>query len=125
MIIAVRDPITIGIVVDHTAATCPSQHLLDVLGALVDAIWRTIRIVVGHVAIAGTYRVRRRLIVRKTWGKKQGNLRKSSDPAWFISNFQKTLKCLVLALPKSYSIFNKTVRCTEEFSIRNLGQSCL
>ena len=36
---------------------------------------------------------------------------------WFMSNFQKSLKWLVLALPKSYSIFNKTVRCTEEFSI--------
>ena len=45
--------------------------------------------------------------------------------AWFLSNFQKTLKWLVLALPKSYSIFNKTVWCTEEFRIRNLGQSCL
>ena len=45
--------------------------------------------------------------------------------AWFISNFRTTLKWLVLALPKSYSIFNKTVRCTEEFYIRNLGQSCL
>ena len=45
--------------------------------------------------------------------------------AWFIRNFQKTLKRLVLALPKSCSIFNKAVRCTEEFRIRNLGQSCL
>ena len=41
------------------------------------------------------------------------------------SNSQKTLKWLILALPKSYSIFTKTVRCTKEFSIRNLGQSCL
>ena len=45
--------------------------------------------------------------------------------AWFIRNFQKTLKWPTLALPKSYNIFNKTVRCTEEFRIRNLGQSCL
>ena len=28
----------------------------------------------------------------------------SLNTAWFLSNFQKTLKCLVLALPKSYSI---------------------
>ena len=45
--------------------------------------------------------------------------------AWFIRNFQKTLKWPVLALPKSYSIFKKTVRCPEEFYIRNLGPSCL
>ena len=45
--------------------------------------------------------------------------------AWFISNLQKTLKCLLLALLKSYSSFNQTVWCTEEFSVGNLGQSCL
>ena len=45
--------------------------------------------------------------------------------AWFISNFQKTLKWLVLALPKSYSIFNKTVRCTKEFCVLGVGHSCL
>ena len=34
---------------------------------------------------------------------------RTSRTAWFISNFHRTLKCPVLGLLKTYSIFNKTV----------------
>ena len=31
------------------------------------------------------------------------------ETGWFIDNFHRTLKCPVLGLLKTYSIFNKTV----------------
>ena len=41
-----------------------------------------------------------------------------------MSNFHTTLKCPVLGLPKSYSIFNKTVSFLVEFCVLEVGHSC-
>ena len=53
------------------------------------------------------------------------NINHAFQSGWFISNFQKTLKRLVLALPKSYSIFNKTVSFLVKFCALGVGHSCL
>ena len=49
---------------------------------------------------------------------------KQAKPRWFISSFQRTLKWPVLGLPKSYSIFNKTVSFLVEFCVLGVGHSC-